>query len=77
MLTPDETARLLHNGRLMLRWSGLTKEERGFLIGVRARHKKNPRLELGPREARWLAELVARWQAETLGEEAATEGQAG
>lgn len=70
--SPDENARLLGWVRPMLRWSGLSEDERRFLIGVQGQFKSRPGMILTARQAPWLARLVERFQAETLRDDGRT-----
>ena len=75
MLTPDENARRLGWVKLMLPWAGLRDQERRFLIGVQGQFNKRPAMVLSEKQAPWLARIVARFQAETLGGDVVVEGE--
>jgi hypothetical protein len=66
MTPPPDTARLLGWLPTVIRWSGLTYDERRFCIGMRANEKRNPGFVPSPGAVRWMQKLVARFQAETL-----------
>lgn len=74
-LSTAENARLLGWVEHMLRSPLWSDRERAFLIAVRGQHKRRPGMVLSERQAPWLADLVARFLADNLGEVGVVDGE--
>lgn len=66
-LPPGERDRLVGWMPAVIRWDGLTAEERAFCISIAGRERRSPGFAPSEKQARWMGDLVARFQAATMG----------